>query len=89
MGVSLWNMYFFFIIDVEVSGFGVKSYFIEIGVVCYDGVKWCKLIRFFDYWVYWDEEVEVLYGIICEMLNNYGLSFICVCYEFNYFFSNI
>ena len=40
------------IIDVEASGFGAASYPIEIGVVRYDGAKWCKLLRPLDDWTH-------------------------------------
>ena len=52
------------IIDVEASGFGAKSYPIEIGVVRHDGAKWCKLIRPFDHWVHWDDEAEALQDLL-------------------------
>ena len=87
-GASLRNTYPPSIIDVEASGFGAKSYPIEIGVVRHDGAKWCKLIRPFDHWVHWDEEAEALHGITREMLNNHGLSPIRVCHELNHFLSN-
>ena len=88
-GASLRNTYPPSIIDVEASGFGAKSYPIEIGVVRHDGAKWCKLIRPFDHWVHWDEEAEALHGITREMLNNHGLSPIRVCHELNHFLSSI
>jgi len=76
------------IIDVEASGFGARSYPIEIGVVRYDGAKWCKLIRPFDNWVHWDEEAEALHGIGRDTLNTNGYCPVKVCHELNAFLSN-
>ena len=76
------------IIDVEASGFGSKSYPIEIGVVRYDGAKWCKLIRPLDNWIHWDKDAEKLHGISREMLIAHGESSIKVCHELNAFLSN-
>lgn len=76
------------ILDVEASGFGAASYPIEIGVVRYDGAKWCKLIRPFDDWVHWDKKAEALHGISLEMLNTHGVEPVRVCRELNSFLGN-
>lgn len=76
------------IIDVEASGFGAKSYPIEIGVVRYDGAKWGKLIRPMDSWVHWDDKAEHLHGVSREMLNAEGVSAYKVCEELNVFLGN-
>lgn len=76
------------IIDVEASGFGAQSYPIEIGVVRYDGAKWCKLIRPYDHWVHWDDSAEALHGISREMLNSYGVPPATICLELNSFLGN-
>jgi hypothetical protein len=88
MGVSLQRNYPPSIIDVEASGFGARSYPIEIGIVRYDGAKWCKLIRPVDSWVHWDQEAESLHGITRAMLNTYGVCPVKVCHELNAFLSN-
>lgn len=76
------------IIDIEASGFGDKSYPIEIGIVRYDGAKWCKLIQPLAHWIHWDDSAEALHGISREMLNAYGENAVKVCHELNAFLSN-
>lgn len=76
------------IIDVEASGFGAESYPIEIGIVRYDGAKWCKLIRPFDSWTHWDFGAQSLHGISREMLHARGVDPIKVCRELNAFLGN-
>ncbi|WP_420935075.1 exonuclease domain-containing protein [Alteromonas sp. A081] len=76
------------IIDVEASGFGAASYPIEVGIVRYDGAKWCKLIRPFDSWIHWDDKAEQLHGISREMLHTRGIEPVRVCQELNHFLGN-
>lgn len=76
------------IVDVEASGFGAASYPIEVGIVRYDGAKWCKLIRPFDSWSHWDDKAERLHGITREMLHNRGVEPVRVCHELNHFLGN-
>ena len=76
------------IIDVEASGFGAASYPIEIGVVRYDGAKWCKLLRPLDDWIHWDVKAEHLHGITREMLQSRGEAPAVVCKELNNFLGN-
>ncbi len=76
------------IIDVEASGFGAASYPIEIGIVRYDGAKWCKLLRPFASWVHWDKSAESLHGISQQMLESRGEEPYTVCMELNNFLSN-
>lgn len=76
------------IIDVEASGFGAVSYPIEIGIVRYDGAKWCKLLRPFDSWVHWDRKAESLHGITQQMLQTRGEEPRKVCVELNNFLGN-
>ncbi|MEC9062740.1 MAG: hypothetical protein VYC55_14130, partial [Pseudomonadota bacterium] len=71
------------IIDIEASGFGAASYPIEIGIVRYDGAKWCKLLRPFDSWVHWDRKAESLHGITQQMLQTRGEEPRKVCVELN------
>jgi len=76
------------IVDVEASGFGAASYPIEIGIVRYDGAKWCKLIRPFDSWVHWDSQAEELHGISQSMLLTRGVEPVRICHELNRFLGN-
>jgi len=76
------------IIDVEASGFGAASYPIEIGIVRYDGAKWCKLLRPFASWVHWDKSAESLHGISQQMLESRGEEPYTVCMELNNFLGN-
>ena len=76
------------IVDVEASGFGAASYPIEVGIVRYDGAKWCKLIRPFDSWLHWDDKAEQLHGITKEMLHTRGVEPVRVCHELNRFLGN-
>lgn len=76
------------IIDIEASGFGAASYPIEIGIVRYDGAKWCKLLRPFASWVHWDSQAESLHGISQQMLQARGEDPYKVCVELNNFLGN-
>lgn len=62
------------IIDVEASGFGGKSYPIEVGVALGDGHRYCSLIVPMPEWTCWDEEAERLHGISRDTLYAYGSS---------------
>jgi hypothetical protein len=73
------------IIDVEASGFGNNSYPIEVGVVRSDGEKYCKLIRPFDDWTFWDNEAQNIHGINRDLLFTIGESGVQVCLELNAF----
>ncbi len=61
-----------FIIDVEASGFGSKSYPIEIGVALNDGQKFCSLISPEPDWTYWDNKAEKIHNLSRDILNVYG-----------------
>lgn len=60
------------IIDIEASGFGSKSYPIEVGVVLDDGRKFCTLISPASNWTHWDDEAEKLHHISRENLATSG-----------------
>jgi len=60
------------IIDVEASGFGKRSYPIEVGVVLPDGASHCFLIKPDQSWTHWDEQAEALHGITRETLRQHG-----------------
>ena len=61
-----------FIIDVEASGFGSKSYPIEIGVALDDGRKFCTLIFPAPDWTHWDDEAEKVHHISRDVLESHG-----------------
>lgn len=86
--MTLFKQYPPSIIDVEASGFGAKSFPIEVGVVRYDGAKICRLIRPLDEWAHWDESAEALHGISRSNLLSHGNSPVQVCRELNEFLGN-
>ena len=73
------------IIDVEASGFGVDGYPIEVGVVKYNGERYCALIKPVDDWQHWCENAEKIHGISRELLANRGKHVHEVCAELNDF----
>lgn len=76
------------IIDIEASGFGVLSYPIEVGVVRQDGARFCRLIKPFDDWYFWDNSAQKVHGISQAILNRNGYDGIKVCHELNHFLEN-
>lgn len=60
------------VIDIEASGFGRRSYPIEVGYVREDGLAWCTLVRPAPDWDHWDAEAERLHGIPRALLLHYG-----------------
>jgi hypothetical protein len=59
-------------LDIEASGFGRRSYPIEIGYVRDDGQAWCTLIRPLPEWTHWDEQAAQVHGIRREALLRHG-----------------
>lgn len=55
------------VIDLEASGFGRRSYPIEVGCVLPDGEAFCTLIRPEPEWTHWDPEAERLHRIPREL----------------------
>ena len=51
------------VIDIEASGFGRRSYPIEVGYVLPDGRAVCMLIRPAVEWEHWDESAARTHGI--------------------------
>lgn len=76
------------ILDIEASGFGSKSYPIEIGIIRADGRRFCRLIKPFEDWYHWDQEAESLHGIKQSELIEYGADPVQVCHELNQFMEN-
>jgi hypothetical protein len=73
------------ILDVEASGFGANSYPIEIGIVRGDGERYCKLIKPFDDWLFWQHSAENVHGICRQDLVKYGVHGTQICIEINAF----
>lgn len=59
-------------LDIEASGFGARSYPIEVGVVLADGSTYCTLISPEPDWTHWDESAEQIHGITREILAQHG-----------------
>ncbi len=62
------------VLDVEASGFGRKSYPIEVGFVQPDGRTFCKLIRPEPEWTHWDEQAAQVHHITRDLLLQRGVS---------------
>ena len=60
------------VIDIEASGFGGRSYPIEVGYVLPDGRAACMLVRPAPDWTHWDERAEQLHGITRTLLDRHG-----------------
>lgn len=62
------------VIDIEASGFGPKSYPIEVGFILPDGNTFCTLIRPEPNWTHWDPQAEKLHHIPREIAVQRGRS---------------
>ena len=60
------------IIDIEASGFGPRSYPIEVGVAMPDGSRHCYLVQPEPEWTFWSEEAERIHGIPRQQLQEFG-----------------
>ena len=60
------------ILDIEASGFGGRSYPIEVGYVLPDGLARCTLIRPPTHWTHWDPGAEQVHHISRETLLRHG-----------------
>ena len=60
------------VIDIEASGFGARSYPIEVGYVRPDGRAFCTLVRPRRHWTHWDAAAERVHGIARETLLRHG-----------------
>lgn len=70
-------------IDIEASGFGPRSYPIEVGVFLANGERYSRLIRPMWNWRHWDTQAESVHGITRDQLAHYGLDVVEVCAELN------
>jgi hypothetical protein len=59
-------------LDIEASGFGARSYPIEIGYVRSDGRACCTLVKPAPHWTHWDAEAERVHGIARPTLLQHG-----------------
>jgi hypothetical protein len=60
------------ILDIEASGFGARSYPIEIGYVLGDGRARCTLVCPAPHWTHWDPAAERVHGIVRPTLLQHG-----------------
>ncbi len=60
------------VLDIEASGFGRRSYPIEVGYVLPDGRSVCMLVQPAPEWTHWDDEAERVHGIGRETLLAHG-----------------
>ena len=58
--------------DVEASGFGCKSYPIEIGVALEGTNRYCSLITPADRWTHWDTAAQKTHHISRDVLIRHG-----------------
>jgi DNA polymerase III epsilon subunit-like protein len=60
------------VLDIEASGFGRRSYPIEVGYVLPDGRAACMLVRPPIEWTHWDDAAERVHGITRGVLAAHG-----------------
>jgi hypothetical protein len=77
-----------YIIDLEASGFGSKSYPIEVGLALEPGQRYCTLIKPADHWDHWDEGAESVHKISRENLFKSGLPVTEVAHQLNHQLNN-
>jgi hypothetical protein len=73
------------IIDIEASGFGSRSYPIEIGVVKTNGDRYCALITPQPEWDHWSDNAQAVHGISRQLLEKRGRKPREICLELNQF----
>jgi ribosomal protein S18 acetylase RimI-like enzyme len=62
------------VLDIEASGFGSRSYPIEIGLALEDESTFCSLITPEPEWTHWDPSAELVHHIDRAMLLQHGVS---------------
>ena len=60
------------VLDIEASGFGRRSYPIEVGFVLPDGRSYCSLIRPAADWTHWDPQAEDVHHISLQTAIRHG-----------------
>jgi hypothetical protein len=71
------------VLDIEASGFGRRSYPIEVGCILPDGQTFCTLIRPEPDWLHWDPEAEKLHHIPRALAQSAGKSALDVAHLLN------
>ncbi len=61
------------VLDVEASGFGPRSYPIEIGLALADETVFCRLVRPEPDWTHWDPAAELVHRITRDTLERRGV----------------
>lgn len=61
-----------YVIDVEASGFGSRSYPIEVGLALDPDLRYCSLIRPAPDWTHWDSAAEQVHHISRKTLADFG-----------------
>jgi hypothetical protein len=77
------------IIDIEASGFGSRSYPIEIGVVKTNGERYCALIEPQPEWDHWSDSAQAMHGISRRLILSRGRTPRDICLELNDFLGEI
>ncbi|MES2888507.1 MAG: hypothetical protein V4739_10905 [Pseudomonadota bacterium] len=60
------------VLDMEASGFGPRSYPLEVGYVLGDGRAFCTLIQPEPQWTHWDAQAEGTHGISRSTAMSHG-----------------
>ena len=71
------------VLDVEASGFGARSYPIEVGLALSDETAYCRLIKPEPGWTHWDPAAEHVHHIGRDSLERYGVPASKVAEELN------
>lgn len=77
------------IIDIEASGFGSRSYPIEIGAVKANGERYCALIAPQPEWDHWSDSAQAIHGITRTLIESRGRQPCDICNELNAFLGEI
>lgn len=77
------------IIDIEASGFGSRSYPIEIGVAKPGGERYCALIEPQPEWDHWSDSAQAVHGITRKLIETRGKKPRDICLELNQFLGDI
>lgn len=77
------------IVDIEASGFGSRSYPIEIGAIKANGERYCALIKPLDDWQHWSADAEAVHSISRSLLYERGKPADQVCTELNHFLGEV
>ncbi len=76
-----------YIVDVEASGFGSRSYPIEIGLALETDTRYCSLILPSPDWTHWDRAAEETHCITRDILATHGKPLVEVALDLNHLLS--